>query len=117
MNPSITPEPPLPPGNTRICIDLAGCATKAELLDRTARAFKFPDWFGHNWDALADCLTDLSWLPASGYTVVIAHAQGLRQAEPGTWSTFLDVLQEASAFWKDEGIDVLIVDADDHRRA
>ncbi|WP_446686701.1 barstar family protein [Pseudofulvimonas gallinarii] len=26
-----------------------------------AAVFRFPEWFGDNWDALADCLADLSW--------------------------------------------------------
>ena len=55
--------PPLQPHR----IDLAGCTDKAELLARIARTLRFPDWFGHNWDALADCLCDLSWLPADAY--------------------------------------------------
>ena len=31
------------------------------------KALRFPEWFGHNWDALTDCLLDMGWLPAAGY--------------------------------------------------
>jgi hypothetical protein len=36
-----------------------------------AEALSFPDWFGHNLDALYDSLTDLSWLPAGEYVLVV----------------------------------------------
>jgi hypothetical protein len=51
-------------GRTHHSRDVAGCSDKAGLLARTADALEFPAWFGHNWDALADCLTDLAWRPA-----------------------------------------------------
>lgn len=44
---------------------------KAEAIDAIARALSFPDWFGRNLDALYDSLTDLSWLPAGEYTLVV----------------------------------------------
>jgi hypothetical protein len=44
-------------------IDLHGASSKAEVIARLAAALHFPDWFGHNWDALSDCLSDLGWLP------------------------------------------------------
>lgn len=31
---------------------------KQTLLTHIAKACNFPDYFGHNWDALWDCLTD-----------------------------------------------------------
>ena len=51
---------------------LGPAASKAELLDGLARALEFPGWVGRNWDALADALGDLSWLPAGPKVVVWA---------------------------------------------
>lgn len=34
-------------------------AGKAAFLEATAAAFDLPSWFGHNWDALEECLGDL----------------------------------------------------------
>jgi hypothetical protein len=53
---------PSAPGTRRIDVP-AHLATKAELLDFLAKAFPLPAYFGHNWDALEECLLDLTWLP------------------------------------------------------
>jgi hypothetical protein len=34
-------------------------AAKEKLLQDIAQALQFPEWFGQNWDALEDCLSDL----------------------------------------------------------
>ena len=42
-----------------VVLDTAGCTTKEAFLQACADAFALPSWFGMNWEALADCLTDL----------------------------------------------------------
>lgn len=84
--------------------DLAGCADKAEFLDRLAAGMRFPDWFGHNWDALADCLSDLSWLPADGYVVVLHNADRFRGASEKDFVMALDILNEAATDWAGEDV-------------
>src|SRR5881394_15455 len=55
-------------------LDGRGVADKRTLLERCAVEFELPSYFGHNWDALRDCLIDLSWVPATrGYLVVYDH--------------------------------------------
>jgi hypothetical protein len=56
-----------------------------------ARALAFPDWFGRNWDALEDCLTDLSWREAAGQVVILEGND-----ESGILT---DVLRSAAQFW------------------
>lgn len=57
----------VPPGWRVATLDGAAIASREALLDACATALEFPGWYGRNWDALADCLRDLSWLPADGY--------------------------------------------------
>lgn len=97
-----------------IHIELQGCRSKAELLTRIAAAMDFPPWFGHNWDALADCLSDLSWLPASGYTVHFRNVEDLHAAAPEVFATLVEILQETAAFWADEGVDFRVRMGADH---
>ncbi len=92
--------PPIPP----LRIDLAGCSDKTDLLARIANALRFPAWFGHNWDALSDCLCDLSWLPAEAYRLEFEHADALRAAAPETFATLCEILDEAGDFWRAEGV-------------
>ncbi len=40
----------------------AQICTKRELFGRLRRQLTFPGHFGWNWDALNDCLRDLTWL-------------------------------------------------------
>jgi hypothetical protein len=46
-----------------------GARSKQDAIAAIADALSFPDWFGHNLDALYDCLTDLSWLPAGEHVL------------------------------------------------
>ena len=75
---------------------LGSAGTKAELLDEFARALEFPGWVGRNWDALADALGDLSWLPPGPKVVVWAGTDALRFRQPATYRTALDVLRDAA---------------------
>ena len=47
------------------------------VFDEFAAAFQFPYYFGENWPAFGECLTDLSWLRASAYVVCISQADQL----------------------------------------
>ena len=40
-----------------------GIQNKGALLNAVSDALCFPDYFGGNWDALEECIRDLSWLP------------------------------------------------------
>jgi len=75
----------------------AGIADKAALLKTLKSALRFPEYFGNNWDALSDCLTDLSWIQAQ--RVVIVHEDWpLENSMEGL--TYLDILAESIKAWK-----------------
>ena len=92
-------------------VALHGAKTKEALLEAIAASLAFPHWFGANWDALEDCLSDLSWLPASGYVLVIEHAQ------PGDdLGVLIDVLRSAAEWWSERGKPFVAVFVDPARR-
>ena len=77
----------------------AKCQTIAGLLTECARALDFPDYFGHNWDALEECLIDLEWLPAKGYVLLITDAGGVLPDDEEEYETFLEILRDAGEAW------------------
>lgn len=85
-------------------IDLAGCVDKARALELIGDAFQFPDWVGDNWDALADAVNDLSWLPANGYLLLLEHASAWRGRGGEDFEVLLDILNEAATPWAEQGI-------------
>jgi hypothetical protein len=89
-----------PPGFFVAVIDGEAAGSRAGIFTEMARVLRFPDYFGRNWDAVYDCLTDLSWLPAGGYVVVVDGFDHLATAEPEQWAIGLKVLREACAFWR-----------------
>jgi hypothetical protein len=69
----------------------------AGLMAEFGRVLRLPTYFGKNWDALSDCLTDLSWLgdTRSHFVLVIDHWDCC--ASP----ILQEILQETVAFWAD----------------
>ncbi|WP_242908607.1 barstar family protein [Actinomadura terrae] len=75
---------------------------KDAFLRLCAEVFAFPEWFGGNWDALEDCLADLSWAPAcAGYVVLYESWAELAEADQASFRTILDVFADAVEAWRD----------------
>ena len=73
-------------------IDLQRARGKRALLGAFARALAFPDTFGGNWDALADSLQDLSWLPEPGWVLLLRGAADFAAAAPDDYAVLLEIL-------------------------
>ena len=85
-------------------IDLSGVQEKGGLLSAIARAMAFPEWFGHNRDALLDCLADLGWCPAEGYVVILEHCDGIHGRAETDFVQTLQVFEAAANEWREQGI-------------
>lgn len=71
-------------------VDLVGVDDKKALMRRLADQLHFPEYFGHNWDAVADCLTDMA-PEAPG---VILRLKGLGQVPEFLVEPLVEVLDE-----------------------
>ncbi|MGW7455803.1 barstar family protein, partial [Streptomyces sp. NPDC054787] len=118
-------------GWTTLRLDLDGVRGKAELMARCGDALRLPDWFGGNWDALADAVRDLSWLPvpvprgaegadaadAAGWLVVVTSWRRFAEARPEDWEILVEILEEAVSFWRERedgapGLAVLLAEGE-----
>ena len=68
-----------------------------ELLERLGEALHFPDWYGANFDALHDCLTDPDCLPGRGIVLFIVGSANLHHSDPNGFSTLIDVFKSAGS--------------------
>jgi hypothetical protein len=80
-------------------VDGSTVTGKASFLDACAYALAFPKWFGGNWDALVDALTDLSWLPACPRVLLIDSIGALVTDDEPSWATAVSCLREAVQWW------------------
>jgi len=88
-------------------VDLAKAQNKDEMLDAIARVLAFPEWFGHNWDALLDCLADLSWLSnegVEGYVVILEHCDGIHGRAEAEFVQTLQVFENAANEWREQNV-------------
>jgi RNAse (barnase) inhibitor barstar len=84
-------------------IDIGQAHDKKNFLEEIARALQFPSWFGKNWDALTDCLTDLDWLSTTtGYVLVFENSDRFCSSSNQNFETAKSVLSAAAEYWKVE---------------
>jgi hypothetical protein len=89
---------------------LGPATSKDEFLTHAAEVFEFPEWFGGNWDAFYDSLTDLDWLPAEkGYLVVFAGWPELAAGDPAAFETAMEVFRDATGAWAESETPMMVV--------
>lgn len=84
-------------------IDVGQLGDRDEVLANLGRTLDFPDWYGANFDALHDCLTDPDWQPAPGHVLLISGLEKLRAAVPTDFHTLIDVLRSAAEIRRNLG--------------
>lgn len=80
--------------------------TRDQLFDILVERLNFPSYFGRNWDALSECLRDLSWIGRR--RVVIVH-EGIPDLALATLGSYLHVLVECTANWTAEDEHALLL--------
>ncbi|GAA2720722.1 MULTISPECIES: barstar family protein [Streptomyces] len=92
---------------------LDGVHDKAAFLDACARDLDLPDWFGRNWDALADCLTDLSWWRETGkphgYLLLAEDWGTFHKSAPADARTAEAILTDAVDYWAESDSPLAVI--------
>lgn len=82
------------PAETLLVDVPSSIASPMELFKFLAVKLQFPGYFGENWDAMDECLADLSWLKVA--KVVLFH-DGLPLSSKKDQRIYLDILDSLSA--------------------
>ena len=87
------------PNNDNYLIIVSNVKNKEELFNTLYKELKFPNYFGFNWDALYDCLNDLSWIIESYVTIV--HDDSFK-LDHTSLKVYIDILSSVSKKWEDD---------------
>lgn len=96
-------------------IDLEGVSSKQDLLAMLAADLDLPSWFGRNWDALVDVLSDPERVGARAALLLSGRAW-LEERNPALATALTEVLLQAQGRATMAGGALWLIDqAGDHR--
>ena len=84
-------------------IDRAPVFSKDTLLHAIYQSCALPAYFGFNWDALVDALSDLSADEVKGYALILKSPEPLRERALEVYDTFLEVIDAVNERYAGEG--------------
>ncbi|MFK0117013.1 barstar family protein [Streptomyces sp. NPDC090994] len=63
------------------------------------KTLRLPGYFGWNWNALHDCLSDLNWISATRYLLIMEESEKILNEAPEERSTFFRTLLRSAEDW------------------
>ncbi|TCC08599.1 barstar family protein [Kribbella soli] len=69
------------------------------LFQEYVREFMLPEYFGWNWPAFDECMTDLEWMPAKRYLTIVDHAGEVLKEDLGELPTYLRQMEDIGRHW------------------
>jgi RNAse (barnase) inhibitor barstar len=90
-------------------VDGRSVQRKEQLMNAMATALDLPEHFGHNWDALEECLAELDGIEAKGYVLLYDHIDGLLSSHPDQFETLVEIFRDAVAAWQEDGTAMIVV--------
>ena len=82
---------------------------KEQLMNHVATSLHLPKTFGHNWDALEECLIELDEGDHDGFVILYDHIDGLLAAHPDQFETLVEILRDAVGSWKEDGTAMVVL--------
>jgi RNAse (barnase) inhibitor barstar len=70
-----------------------------DFFNEIAASLQFPYYFGENWAAFEECITDLEWLEGDAYLLLINDAHVLLQDSEEDFRLLLRSLERANEQW------------------
>jgi Barstar (barnase inhibitor) len=86
-----------------LTVRIVDASTPGALDEKAAKALQFPSYYGHNLDALYDCLTDLDdWMDFQALVLIVENASHLWREAPLEAGTFQGIWLAAAEQWGKE---------------
>lgn len=85
-------------------IDSSQVSGKEDLFRLISEQLRFPSYFGYNWDAMEECLRDMSWSPAKGYILAIRRAEALCKEHPRLLGSLVQSWLFSAEEWVPRGV-------------
>lgn len=83
--------------------DISACRKVTEALRQIGTALHFPSWYGANFDALFDCLTNPDGQAGKASVLLLNGIDNLQQTESENFSTLVEVFQAAAEARRETG--------------
>jgi|GEM_PF-3502664 len=80
------------PTDAAYAVTIKATIGKQDLLASLSEQLHFPSYFGNNWDALLDCISDPSWLEKSNLFVVFERFPELSERDT---EIFLNIIADS----------------------
>ena len=87
------------------------CGSSNEFFREISTAMRFPYYFGWNWNAFDECITDLEWLTFSSILIVIDSFDRMFKEEnhdDECKEYLIRYLKNAAEYWESEGIPMIV---------
>lgn len=96
--------------NLHITFNLSNIKSKHQFLRKIQEFFEFPDYFGDNFDALDECMRDLSWFSQDNIVIEFYHLERIDNVKLREFvKDCLIFYQEYWQNFNDKNVSILIV--------
>jgi len=92
--------------------DGSRCGSSNDLFREFAREFSFPSYFGENWDALDDFLTDDYFVPTDGCLILFEKAKLLLSSSEREFLIFQSAMRNCGEAWATPDLRSQVLDDD-----
>jgi RNAse (barnase) inhibitor barstar len=90
-------------------IDFKNSLDKSSFLKTVSDALQFPSYFGMNWDALNDFLTDMSWKKATGYVIVFINFNSISENMAAEVKIIKNIFDSTALYWRQNKVQFYII--------
>lgn len=84
------------------------CQTDDSFFAEISASFQFPPYFGNNWNALNDCLSDLGWLSFSKIFIALDDFDYVFSRDAEGKQLLIGAFAKMVESWSTQGVDVEI---------